>query len=61
VRRAVETLPPLQQTILLLREWEELSYSEIAAVMEIPVGTVRSRLHNARSALADRLEEMLEG
>jgi RNA polymerase sigma-70 factor, ECF subfamily len=55
VRRAVASLPRLQRAVLVLRDWEELSYQEIARVLQIPVGTVRSRLHNARSALADAL------
>jgi RNA polymerase sigma-70 factor (ECF subfamily) len=52
VRQAVAALPREQRAALLLRDWEDLSYQEIAAVLDIPVGTVRSRLHNARSALA---------
>jgi RNA polymerase sigma-70 factor, ECF subfamily len=55
VRRAVESLPPAQRTVLVLRDWEDLSYVEIARVLAIPVGTVRSRLHHARSALATAL------
>lgn len=52
VRRAVASLPPLQRAVLVLRDWEDLSYREIAEVLEVPVGTVRSRLHHARRALA---------
>lgn len=55
VRAAVASLPPLFRTVLILRDWEELSYKEIAQVLEVPVGTVRSRLYNARSALAAAL------
>jgi RNA polymerase sigma-70 factor (ECF subfamily) len=58
VRRAVESLPLAQRTVLLLREWEDMTYSEIATVMKVPVGTVRSRLHNARVVLADGLEQL---
>jgi RNA polymerase sigma factor (sigma-70 family) len=47
MRRAIGRLPPPQREALQLRLVEELSYEEIAAVLEIPVGTVRSRLHNA--------------
>lgn len=55
VRRAVDALPAAHRLVLMLRDWEELSYAEIADVLGIPVGTVRSRLHNARALLADRL------
>jgi RNA polymerase sigma-70 factor (ECF subfamily) len=55
VRQAVAALPREQRSALLLRDWEELSYQEIAVVLDIPLGTVRSRLHNARSALAQAL------
>jgi RNA polymerase sigma-70 factor (ECF subfamily) len=52
VRAAVGRLPDRLKAALLLREWEELSYEEIAAVLQVPVGTVRSRLHNAYARLA---------
>ena len=51
VRAAVEKLPDKLKTALLLREWERLSYEEISAVLRVPVGTVRSRLHNAHARL----------
>jgi len=57
VRAAVEKLPDKLKTVLLLREWEGLSYEEIASVTGIPVGTVRSRLHNAHAALLALLSE----
>jgi RNA polymerase sigma-70 factor (ECF subfamily) len=41
--------------VLLLREYEELSYAEIAALMRVPVNTVRSRLFRARMALRRQL------
>lgn len=55
VRAAVDSLRPHHRTVLLLREWQGLTYKEIAMILEVPEGTVRSRLHNARAALADRL------
>lgn len=55
VREAVDALPSASRSVLHLREWEELSYEEIAGVLEIPVGTVRSRLHNATTSLMRRL------
>jgi RNA polymerase sigma-70 factor (ECF subfamily) len=51
VRSAIERLGPEHRDIVLLREIEGLSYGEIAGVLQIPVGTVRSRLHNARVQL----------
>jgi RNA polymerase sigma-70 factor (ECF subfamily) len=44
-----------QREILLLREYEQLSYAEIAALLSLPVNTVRSRLFRARMALKDLL------
>ena len=51
VRSAIERLGPEHRGVVLLREIEGLSYGEIACVLQIPVGTVRSRLHNARVEL----------
>lgn len=48
IERLLEKLNPELRTTLVLREMEELSYDEVAAVMNVPVGTVRSRLHAAR-------------
>jgi RNA polymerase sigma-70 factor (ECF subfamily) len=61
VRRAVESLPPHYRLPLVLREWHDLSYEEIAAVLGIPVGTVRSRLHAGREALRRDLARMWRG
>jgi RNA polymerase sigma-70 factor (ECF subfamily) len=55
IRRAVEALDPEHREVLMLREFEQLSYEEIAALLEIPVNTVRSRLFRARTALKDLL------
>jgi RNA polymerase sigma-70 factor (ECF subfamily) len=56
VRRAVEKLEPIDREIVMLREFEQLSYAEIADLLELPVNTVRSRLFRARSALRELLE-----
>jgi RNA polymerase sigma-70 factor (ECF subfamily) len=50
---AIERLPDVERDVLLLRVWEELSYEEIAAALDVPVGTVRSRLNRARSRLRE--------
>ena len=55
--RAIEALPDQARSILLLRELQGLSYEEIAAALDLPLGTVRSRLARARSALAKSLRE----
>ena len=56
VRRAVEKLDPIDREILLLREFGQLSYAEIADLLELPLNTVRSRLFRARIALRDLLD-----
>jgi RNA polymerase sigma-70 factor (ECF subfamily) len=55
VRDALAQLEDEQREILLLREYEQLSYAEIAALLGLPVNTVRSRLFRARMALKDLL------
>jgi RNA polymerase sigma-70 factor (ECF subfamily) len=47
MRAAIAELPPLHREALLLKLQQDLSYEEIAEVLDIPVGTVRSRLHHA--------------
>lgn len=56
VRRAVEKLDPLDREIVMLREFEELSYAEIADLLRLPLNTVRSRLFRARTALRELLD-----
>lgn len=48
VEKLLAMLPYDLRTTLVLREMEQLSYEEVAEVMQVPVGTVRSRLHTAR-------------
>jgi RNA polymerase sigma-70 factor (ECF subfamily) len=61
VRQAIQKLPSESREIILLREYEELSYREIASVLDCPVGTVMSRLGRARSRLRTALYEALRG
>jgi RNA polymerase sigma-70 factor (ECF subfamily) len=56
VRRALAKLDVTDREIVMLREYQRLSYAEIAALFEIPVNTVRSRLFRARAALRDLLD-----
>jgi RNA polymerase sigma-70 factor (ECF subfamily) len=53
----LERLDPEHREVVLLREFEDLSYEEIADVVGVPVGTVRSRLFRAREELRDRMRE----
>lgn len=55
VRAAVDSLPVLWREIIVMRDVEELSYAQIAAVLGCPVGTVMSRLARARAALRQSL------
>jgi len=59
IRRALDTLPPNARTIIMLSDVEGLSYREIASVLNCPIGTVMSRLHNARKRLRSALGPML--
>ena len=55
VVRALDTLAPEYRVVLLLWAVEELTYAQIAEALEIPIGTVMSRLYRARRQIADRL------
>jgi RNA polymerase sigma-70 factor (ECF subfamily) len=55
LRTALDTLDPESRELVLLAAWERLTYAEIAAALRMPIGTVRSRLHRARRALAAQL------
>ncbi|WP_338702348.1 RNA polymerase sigma factor [Streptomyces sp. Q6] len=53
LRRVLAELPPVERELLLLVAWEQLSPTEAAAVLGIPAGTARSRLHRARARLRE--------
>ena len=62
VRKAIQQLPVEFREIIILREYEELSYQEIARVLDCPLGTVMSRLARARSRLRELLPtELMAG
>ncbi len=56
----LETLEPEWKEVLVLRFFEDLSYEEIANVLNVPVGTVKSRLNRARRALREAMGDMLQ-
>ncbi|HTL48905.1 MAG TPA: sigma-70 family RNA polymerase sigma factor [Verrucomicrobiae bacterium] len=58
VRKAVQLLSPDHRAILVLREWQGLSYDEIAETLNIELGTVMSRIHYARKKLGEVLQKM---
>jgi RNA polymerase sigma-70 factor (ECF subfamily) len=59
IQKAVLSLPDACRAVLVLREYEELSYHEIADALNIPVGTVMSRLNYARKLLREKLQQKL--
>src|SRR5690348_12695575 len=56
--RAIDDLPAEYQTVMLLWAVDDLSYKEIAAAIDAPIGTVMSRLHRARQRLAEQLRDL---
>ena len=59
VREAISQLPEEHRVVLVLREMEGCCYETIAEMLDLPVGTVRSRLHRARMQLREQLKEVL--
>lgn len=59
VQAALDHLPDELRTAIVLREFEGMSYEEIAAAMECPIGTVRSRIFRAREAIDKRLRPLI--
>ena len=55
IERALAALSPTDREVVMLRHFDGLSYAELATALEIPVGTVMSRLFNARKRLRDGL------
>jgi len=60
VQESIEALPEDLRVAITLREFEGLSYEEIAVAMECPIGTVRSRIFRAREAIDNNLEPLLD-
>ena len=60
VRRAVSALPPDLRQVVVMKEFEELTFQEIADVLELPLSTVKSRLYTALRQLQMRLQKFGE-
>jgi RNA polymerase sigma-70 factor, ECF subfamily len=60
VQQALSGLPEEHRTVLVLREMDDCSYEEIADILDVPVGTVRSRLHRARSQFKEQMKHVLQ-
>jgi RNA polymerase sigma-70 factor, ECF subfamily len=58
VRAAVQSLPPAYREVVVLCEFQEMDYATAAGVVRCPIGTVRSRLHRARTLLTAKLAAM---
>lgn len=61
IQKAVEALPPEYREILVLAQWEDLSYEEIARITGLSVPAVKTRLHRARQKVRLRLEPYFRG
>ncbi|MDT4328840.1 RNA polymerase sigma factor RpoE [Methylomonas sp. MED-D] len=60
IRSAIENLPEEMRIAITLREFEGMSYEEIAIAMDCPIGTVRSRIFRAREAIEQKLNPLLD-
>lgn len=61
IQKALAELGPESKEMIVLRDMEELSYEEIAGVLRLPLGTVKSRIARAREALRVKLQDIIEG
>ncbi len=59
IHQAIESLPEDTATAIKLREFDGMSYEEIAEVMECPIGTVRSRIFRAREAIEQQIQDIM--
>ena len=57
LEEVIADLPPHYRAITLLRHQQQLSYDEIAEVLQLPLGTVKARIHRARAQIQQMLEE----
>ncbi len=59
VRTAIAALPEAEKEIIILRDLQDLSYEEISATLELPLGTVKSKLNRARHTLKNKIKHLL--
>ena len=59
VQKALSEIPEEYRTALVMKEMDDLKYEEIAAILDVPLGTVRSRIHRGRMELRARLQGVL--
>jgi len=59
LERAIDSLPVHYRVVLVLRDVEELSNEEVAALLDEPISSVKSRLHRARMVLREQLTRVL--
>lgn len=60
LKGAIEELPEKYRTAFMLRDIQELPYDEVAKILSVPLGTVKSRVNRARMMLRDKLQPKLE-
>jgi len=60
VRSTIDSMPETEKEIILLRDIQELAYEEISTILDIPLGTVKSKLNRARTSLKDRLKKFYQ-
>jgi RNA polymerase sigma-70 factor, ECF subfamily len=58
VRKALQALPSEMRQVIIMKEYEELTFAEIAEILQIPVSTVKSRVYTGLQQMAARLERM---
>lgn len=60
IQKAISKLPPKFRQVILLRDVQEFSYEEIASILKVPLGTVKSRVNRARLRLQDDLKFLMD-
>lgn len=60
IEKALNSLPPAHRAVLVMCDYDDLRYDEIATVLGMPIGTVRSRIHRAREELRKKLEPIMK-
>lgn len=60
IQEALDALAPDHRAVVVMKEYDGLHYEEIGAILGVPVGTVRSRLHRARCELRERLRSLVD-